>query len=66
MPGETTRAGLELVHGGLTREIIGAYYDVCNALGFGFVESVYQKALPMALRARGMSFPRGKTAVIRC
>ncbi|MGH7653463.1 MAG: GxxExxY protein [Gemmatimonadaceae bacterium] len=58
MPGETARAGLELVHGDLTREIIGAYYDVYNGLGFGFVESVYQRALPLALRARGISSER--------
>ncbi len=58
MPGETAREGLGLVHGALTREIIGAYYDVYNALGFGFVESVYQRALPLALRARGISSER--------
>ena len=58
MPEETTRAGLELVHGDLTRQIIGAYYDVYNVLGFGFVESVYQKALPLALRARGVASQR--------
>lgn len=58
MPGETTREGLALVHGALTREIIGAFYDVYNALGFGFVESVYQRALPLALRARGIASER--------
>jgi hypothetical protein len=38
MTGGTTLAGLRLVHGDLTREIIGAFYDVYNKLGFGFVE----------------------------
>jgi hypothetical protein len=33
MPGETARAGLALVHGELTREIIGAFFDVYNELG---------------------------------
>ncbi len=58
MPGETTRAGLELVHGPLTRQIIGAYYDVYGSLGFGFVESVYQRAFPLALAARGIRSER--------
>ncbi len=58
MPGETNREGLALVHGNLTREIIGAFYDVYNELGFGFVESVYQRALPLALAARGIPSER--------
>ena len=58
MPGETTGAGLALVHGNITREIIGAFYDVYNELGFGFVESVYQRALPLALAARGIPSER--------
>ena len=53
MTGGTTLAGLRLVHGDLTREIIGAFYDVYNKLGFGFVEAVYQQALPVALEKRG-------------
>ena len=52
---ETTRAGLVLAHGSLTREIIGAFYEVYNELGFGFSEAVYQRALPVALLARGVS-----------
>jgi GxxExxY protein len=58
MTGGTTRAGLELVHGDLTRQIIGAFYDVYNALGQGFVEAVYQRALPVALSARGIQCER--------
>ena len=54
----TTRAGLDLVHGDLTREIIGAFYDVYNKLGYGFVESVYQHALPIALAKRGLRSER--------
>jgi len=52
MTGGTTRAGLELVHGDLTRDVIGAFYSVYNSLGYGFVESVYSRALPHALAAR--------------
>jgi GxxExxY protein len=58
MTGGTTRAGLDLVHGDLTREIIGAFYDVYNKLGYGFAESVYQHALPIALAKRGLKSER--------
>jgi GxxExxY protein len=43
-----------VTHQALTREIIGACYDVHNALGHGFVESVYHRALMIALRERGL------------
>ena len=36
-----------------TRSIIGAFYDVYNRLGFGFLESLYATALERELRARG-------------
>jgi GxxExxY protein len=39
----------------LTYEIIGAFYTVYNTLGFGFVESVYKRALTHELRLRGIS-----------
>jgi len=58
MPGGTTRAGLALVHGEVTREIIGAFFDVYNELGYGFVEAVYQRALPVALAMRGVQSAR--------
>ena len=37
-------------HAGLTKEIIGCFYDVYNELGFGFIESVYENSLCIALR----------------
>ncbi len=58
MLGGTTRAGLELMHSDLTRQIIGAFYDVYNALGQGFVEAVYQRAMPLALAKRGVGSER--------
>jgi len=39
----------------LSQEIIGAFYEVYNALGHGFLESVYQRAIVVALRARGLT-----------
>ena len=35
----------------LTRQIIGCAYQVYNKLGFGFLESVYQKALLIELES---------------
>lgn len=38
----------------LTAEAIGVFYDVYNELGFGFLETVYQRAMHIALRERGV------------
>jgi GxxExxY protein len=40
-------------HGELTQAIIGAYYDVYNALGYGFLEKVYENALAIEIRQLG-------------
>jgi GxxExxY protein len=39
----------------LSYEIIGACYEVYNALGHGFLESTYQRAMVVALSARGLN-----------
>ena len=39
----------------LTQKIIGVYYDVYNELGTGFLESVYQKSLALALESAGLT-----------
>ena len=44
----------ELLLEGVTREVIGAFYSVYNALRFGFLESVYIRALEVELRERGL------------
>ncbi|MFK8005162.1 MAG: GxxExxY protein [Saprospiraceae bacterium] len=41
------------LHSDLTKIIIRAAYDVFDELGFGFLESVYEKALAKVLRANG-------------
>jgi GxxExxY protein len=41
-------------HRDLTRNVIGAFYEVYNALGSGFREIVYKRALTIALTNRGM------------
>ncbi|HEX6051814.1 MAG TPA: GxxExxY protein [Gemmatimonadaceae bacterium] len=38
----------------LTNTIIGAFYAVYNALGYGFLESVYARSLLLELRRRGI------------
>jgi GxxExxY protein len=42
----------------LTRRIIGAFYDVYNELGHGFLEKVYQSALIIALEDDGLKVSR--------
>lgn len=42
-------------HSELTDIIIGVFYDVYNELGFGFLESVYRKAMQFALEDKGLS-----------
>jgi len=40
----------------LTEQIIGVFYEVYNELGFGFLEKVYEEAMAIALRERGLEF----------
>jgi len=42
-----------LIEEELTASIIGAFYEVYNTLGFGFMEHIYVMALERELRARG-------------
>ena len=44
----------ELKYRDLTAKILGVYYDVYNELGHGFLESVYQKSLGLALKSAGL------------
>ncbi len=40
-------------HAELTKTIIGTFYEVYNELGHGFLESVYENSLSIALREQG-------------
>jgi GxxExxY protein len=42
-------------HGDITEKVIGAFFSVYNELGFGFLESVYHKAMLIALADAGLS-----------
>jgi GxxExxY protein len=43
----------ELIEERLTHSVIGAFYDVYDTLGYGFLEYLYKNALERELRARG-------------
>ena len=45
---------MALLHKEITERIIEACYEVANELGAGFLESVYEKALLVALREKGI------------
>ena len=45
---------MQLKHAALTNQIIGAYYEVYNQLGYGFLEKVYENAMAHLLRERGL------------
>lgn len=45
---------MELLEKELTAKVIGACFEVANELGNGFLESVYRKALMIALQQSGL------------
>ncbi|MCA0389059.1 MAG: GxxExxY protein [Bacteroidetes bacterium] len=49
-----------MLYGDLTEDIIGAFYDVNNSLGHGFLERVYENALALELRSVGMIIEQQK------
>lgn len=50
----------DYLHSEITEKIIGAFYDVYNALGYGFLEKVYENALAIELRTRGFAVAQQK------
>jgi GxxExxY protein len=46
---------MELLHKDITEQIIGAAFEVHRVLGYGFLEKVYQQAMVVELRLRGLS-----------
>ena len=45
----------EYKHQELTQAIIQVFFEVYNELGYGFLESVYQEAMLVVLREKGMT-----------
>ena len=49
----------------LTEKIIGAFYQVYNTLGYGFLEKVYENALLIELKKIGLkSIPQSPIKVV--
>ena len=48
----------------LTRQIIGCFYTVYNTLGYGFLESVYEKALQVELIRCGLTAERQRQILV--
>lgn len=44
---------MEYLHSDITGEILNAFYDVYNELGYGFLERVYKNGLYKELKKRG-------------
>ena len=55
MDKKTTFSGSLYKHSELTEQIIGAFFAVYAALGYGFLENVYAKALMIELKKRGLN-----------
>jgi GxxExxY protein len=47
-----------MLHAELTGQILEACFEVSNELGIGFIESVYEKALQVALLQKGIAVER--------
>jgi len=45
---------MSLAHHDITEQIIGAAFEVHRVLGYGFLEKVYQRAMQVELRTRGV------------
>ncbi len=45
---------MHLLHNELTSLILKTYYEVYNELGYGFLEKVYQNALLIELKNKGL------------
>lgn len=55
----------DLFEGELSHRIIGAFYYVYNGLGYGFLESVYRRALARELTRRGLNVAVDVPAEVR-
>ena len=56
---------VELLERDITRQVIGAFFEVYNSLGFGFLEQVYVLALEHELVTRGRTVEREVAVPIR-
>ncbi len=61
---ETCSETSRLKHFAVTDAVIGAFYDVYNELGHGFLESLYREAMIVALRGKNVLVEREKTVSV--
>ncbi len=52
-------------HLDLSATVIGAFYETYNALGFGFLESVYENAFAIQLELCGLQVERQRPILVR-
>jgi GxxExxY protein len=48
----------------LSHTIVGCFFEVYNELGYGFVESLYARALEITMRGRGLQVDREYPIVV--
>jgi GxxExxY protein len=53
--------GNNFLHSDITKQIIKAYYNVYNTLGYGFLEKVYENAMIIELKKAGLKFEKQKS-----
>ncbi|MEA2762087.1 MAG: hypothetical protein QOD47_1371 [Gemmatimonadaceae bacterium] len=58
-------ARVRLIEGTLTHSAIGAFFEVYNTLGYGFLEHLYVRAMEEELRARGHRVAREVAVRVR-
>jgi len=51
---------LKYQHQDITEQVIKAYYNVYNELGYGFLEKVYENALMIELKSFGLNCEKQK------
>src|SRR5438552_286517 len=56
---------MEFPHGELTKQIIGAAFEVHKELGYGFLEKVYEWALQVELLQRGVKAETQKPITVK-
>ena len=54
----TPESGRALLHGELTEQVIGAFFEVHRILRPGFLESTYAGAMALELSDRAIAFER--------
>ena len=64
-PKEERPPSPEMEYKELTEKIIGCAYKVCNRMGFGFLESVYEKCLAIEIGKAGLAFETQKSITVR-